>query len=691
MARIRVKLSNGQTGTIDENEFDSSSMQRVDAGQQQPQAPVQQPQSTASNVGSKTIDFLKGLTKPVVRFGESLGQAAGLQSKDAKAQKSSEQALFKQINRLQSKAAALNKKGKTKEAKRLLSLAQEQSAFLQKGAEDKIQTAQEGTEDVIKGAVGTGSFFVPGGKSPLSRILASGVAGGAGGFGVSEKGEELESTVGGAVIGGAIGIGSELLGAVGSKLTKGRLGKGKTGVKISGAKIKKDPFFASTKEAFEATANDIGITPKTSSKQATEIIEGAFKTSQSQIDDLLRNSEGISDDVINKNLAKHFENSNIDPKSPGGKKLLNLVTNKLNKASGNNVALNQLKSTARGEMGNAFSKGGENLTQKQEVWAMVHKTLKDSLDTVSPEIRKINTSQHNLFGLADEFSPKAVKEITQKVGIKIPFTSGAEIPTPVSQQGFQRGAESLGGGVRSILGAPGRGLEAAGQLATQTPQAGKNVLINQLLQGGQQPQAQPQQDVQSQLGASTQQGGLPPPPQTPQQPPAQQQGFGKVDINMVNMAQLMLEPKEANKIISIYERQQKQVKDKAVDNSKQIILDQLDDMEKMLADPKLSKGRVGGKYEQIQSALGLDPRLKALKQSLTIAAPIIGKNILQLGRLTDEDIRLAMDTLPSETLTPVENATRIKKLRKLLNSSFSEAKDTTEMDMLEELLGSAPL
>lgn len=98
----------------------------------------------------------------------------------------------------------------------------------------------------------------------------------------------------------------------------------------------------------------------------------------------------------------------------------------------------------------------------------------------------------------------------------------------------------------------------------------------------------------------------------------------------------------------------------------------LTDINTLLTSGDISTGRIGSKVERVQSALGLDPSLRDLEQAIDVAAPVIGKNILELDRLTDEDVRLAKRSLPEPSDTPEEIRRKIERLNGIIVSKYGE-------------------
>lgn len=189
MARILVKLQNGGVGTIEEQEFNPQSMQRLDAPTQV-QTPTQQTQvqvpnppqkDLASSIGGALGDFLKSASKPfrvagegAVDIGRLLGHATGL----------------KPIT------------------------GQEKPVFL--SPEENTQVAQNVANpnllknSIVQEAAGLGSWAVPFGKASqgaglLGRILQKAVLPGAAAGALSDIGggeSTPESIAGNAVLGG---------------------------------------------------------------------------------------------------------------------------------------------------------------------------------------------------------------------------------------------------------------------------------------------------------------------------------------------------------------------------------------------------------------------------------------------------------------------------------------------------------
>jgi len=85
-------------------------------------------------------------------------------------------------------------------------------------------------------------------------------------------------------------------------------------------------------------------------------------------------------------------------------------------------------------------------------------------------------------------------------------------------------------------------------------------------------------------------------------------------------------------------------------------------------------GRIGGPIGSLMSMIGIDSgKRRQLEQMVNIAAPILGVNVLKLGRLTNEDIELAKKVLPSPDDTPQEITAKIANIRALLERTYGKS------------------
>jgi len=98
----------------------------------------------------------------------------------------------------------------------------------------------------------------------------------------------------------------------------------------------------------------------------------------------------------------------------------------------------------------------------------------------------------------------------------------------------------------------------------------------------------------------------------------------------------------------------------------------LDSMENTLSG--ISTGRLGGPWENVKSFFG-DKSLRQFEQQKLLLGPQVAKDIMQLGRLSDEDRKAAEESLPQISDTPEEVKVKIDTLRTILNKSYGDKSD----------------
>ncbi len=534
---------------------------------------------------------------------------------------------------------------------------------------------------VAKPLVGAAALGVGGGSTALGRVGSSALSGAMSGFGSSRKGEEITSSLGGAAIGTAFGVGFEGLRGIGQKLLAARAAKTPT---VSGTALASEPGF--TKKLAEAknVAKEIGIRDSMPSMGKVKAIDTAFSKYQDDIMARLKGADPIDENTLLQKLDDNFNNSNIDESMPQTKRLITQALNKLDDAVGDNVKLNELKSFARNEMGNFFSKGGSAPTQKQEVWGMVYNTIKDSLDTVSPDIRVLNNKQRVLFDLADEFVG-AAKASTDQLGIRVPFTD-ATIPTGASKEAVSQAAGNVGKVITAPITGARKALELGSQV--QVPQMLKNVLAAGVIQPGQEAApVQTPQDTQttpdisgspdevlsqltsmgvdpavaSEFAAGLQQAA-------PEQTDTSVTGMPKITAEMAALGQIVLNPDDAKKLKEAYSIQEAAAKEGAGGKgSPQAetalrILTSLKDIYGDVQGQGLTAqspglGRILGSVKGNYNALTQDSSEAAnYKDSTGAFVSLLTRGLGQSGVLTEQDIKLAKDAIPKFSDTPEKAA-----------------------------------
>lgn len=466
------------------------------ARQVQTQQPVAQSKNFSSKVGDFFVNTAKGAVKPLVDYGKFVGEA-GAQGYRALTDPLMKKATFNPGQMTEEDWIAL---GKLKES------------FLVDPSEikDRGEIALTGS----KKTAGAMAYAVPGGQATTGgRIASAGVSGLLSGYGSSEKGQELSSTIGGGATGLATGLFFEGLRGVNQRLKQKRVNT-KREVNLT-KQIKNDPFFLKNEKELQQLADDLGVNVKgLSPRKKMEIIQEAFENRQTQINQTLQGQnlsnistdQGNAVDTLYDSLIDRLNQTDYTPGNKTYENKVNLQLQKLANVGDDPVALNQYKSELRGQLANAFKKidKGTALTKDEEIRMAAYQAIKDTLDTVSPDIRALNAEQAGIYRLADEFGGLIQKDKPVKLG-----ALGVGIDLPVTREQTARRTSQLwdilGAGPKGIMNLAGKtgqvlqGVEGATPTMATMAQYGpvvRNALLSKILgSGGQQEQA-PQQPGQ---------------------------------------------------------------------------------------------------------------------------------------------------------------------------------------------------
>jgi len=128
---------------------------------------------------------------------------------------------------------------------------------------------------------------------------------------------------------------------------------------------------------------------------------------------------------------------------------------------------------------------------------------------------------------------------------------------------------------------------------------------------------------------------------------------------------------------------QEQTKVAAKNQSLNIINSTLSKIEEDLK--KIPTGRVGGAYSAILGKFGFSPVQTSLRQNIALSVPILSKEILNLGVLSNQDLSFVLPTLPNENDTPAEAKKKIENLRALLEGATITSNPT--IDFLQGYMG----
>lgn len=436
--------------------------------------------------------------------------------------------------------AAFTLAGASEEEKERARKIQQQGLLKQLSLSPTEQTRLEEApgREVAKTVAGQTAFFVPGASTVAGAVGTGAVAGGLGGFGASAPGEELETALGGAVLGGAIGGGGKIVGKGMQKIGQHFQAKGqKTASNILNVQTKATPKYSVNKEAMEEFAGELGL-----SGTADDML-GQLGGSWDEVSSAIRSKLGLADDIADDTLIDSFINriskdTEFIPDDKVFQKEVTNMLNRLDKAGTNATKVYDLKAEIAGEMDSIFKKidMGRDPNRIEQIKLAFFNSLKDSIDTVSPEVRQLNTLQHKMY----ELSKGLVKSSKKAKPLKFKLPIGGDIP--IGQQ--QKLQAAAGKGATGL----GKILETGGEKVAGISQ---NRALLQGIIGGETPE-EPEvaKETPDDVLLSILDGKEDKIFETSIENQANK-GF-RITPEIVAMAQIMLSPKEAKKISNAF-------------------------------------------------------------------------------------------------------------------------------------------
>jgi len=472
----------------------------------QPITPSPQPEpSIVSRVGQGVVDVAKGVFAAPARFGKALGGAAGMVATQGDFEKTQED-LRNTADKYTQKAIELSKVGNKEESDRMFQLAQETIKKGQDMANERLGQADEGIQDTIKGGVGTAAFFVPGGQATLPARVASGAATGAmAGYGASKEGEELSSTVGGATIGGAVPIVTNVLGkiigAVKPAQEENILKRAGDYLREDATKIRVKPsvWGAQQEKAIQETLNDLDI--KGTPQQKYELLSPRMEKLGQEITTELRASPS---EIPVKNVMTKFHDAlksairTSDLTTTTAQKEIKGYLTDLYEAAGHDI-----KGTITNENFFALKKlvnedyqgvakkllNNNPLTDREKVIQVARQVFDRVVSEANPKVKEMTLMQSHLYDAAHSLSVARDSIPTTRI-------AGTTVPTPILKGGEDKLGEILQNAGKSAQTVQQKGMDIANAVGSVVPPANM-VIASGVGATGEQNSPQSQQDQQT--------------------------------------------------------------------------------------------------------------------------------------------------------------------------------------------------
>jgi len=645
---MTIRIRNTATGEIKEVEENELQQYGISA--------PQQTQSFTGKLGSGALGLLKnigllatGLPRSVLTAGSEIAQMP------------TKLVIEQRLKKLQSQPQTQESVDEqVRLAKELEHIAK---TPLLTGEEQQIFSKGMGA-GALKGAkmgAGTGGALLPG-FGALQGMLAGGVTG------FAASGESLEETVGGTLLGTALGGITGEVTKLGSKLFNKITGRKPKAIKVTGKELPSDPFFSTGKKELQKMSDDIGLVKTLSPDDQATTIGKAFNNMQDDIQKLLKGADPVDENKLLDTFADELLGTEFRDATPTQRAFINQLLSRVEKTKFDPVKINALKSSLRGELGSAFTaiKAGRVPKSTDQAKMALYKSLKISLDDVSPRIRSINTKQNTLYNLADEViggiqnSPNAkiTPPLVKGVGLELPFTQ-ADVTSKVAT------AMGLPSKLMSTLG-QSTGGRAVQQLSRVAPAlAGMGVST---IAGAETPAIQ---EVQQQTGEQMLQGmlGVGAEPQVSQQQSELQQNL---------LMLMLLDPSNAKTYEMIAKMQGGEGvgADLTADQRKGItkldqaanLVDEYETQLKKIGSQDIGPlARVLGVGKGIAAAAGAAPNVKAFKEFRKGTRATLAKALGEVGTLSDTDKKDILALIPNVTDSTIEIELKLQQMRTLIN------------------------
>ncbi len=233
--------------------------------------------------------------------------------------------------------------------------------------------------------------------------------------------------------------------------------------------VKADPFYADNVKILQDVQKKLGL--KGSAEVQLAELPKLFKKTQTEIKSQLSKASAPEKGVLKTNFANEIEGASYNTVNPEFARAMQAQSEILAKLEGQPAsALYDQLGKYRGQLKSAFKKidRGTTLTPVEEARLASFNAIKSTLDTVSPEIRALNTLENQMYQLS-----KGLVKSKGKGGVALPVVGkvGGTITQGVKDATGQA-LETVGGIPAKVGNLPttpaGLGVAAkAGDLTTQ--------------------------------------------------------------------------------------------------------------------------------------------------------------------------------------------------------------------------------
>lgn len=481
MARIFVRLQDGQEGSIDDSEFNPATMTKIGGGSTPttptttPTAPVAPPDKSIlqGNIKSDKLfsgdsllsNVLNSVSSPFVKTGKNLAGAGFEVARAADSALGNKNAYVNQDTRQTVENPFIDVNNFTN------------------------GLASKGVTDQVKNSAAIASWGVPFGKAGFlgSKFIAPGAAVGAAQAlpDATSAEDVVKGAVTGAVTGGALQLGGKVLGKVlggTSKISPSlEVGAQKLEQGTRTIRVKPSVYGAGQEKAINETLTKYKV--KGSAQQQYEALQPTMDKIESKITDVIKSNPDVSvtrNDVLEsfrKSLASSVRSGELTDKQAVSEtqKYLDDLT-KASGGTGKFTDINLEKLRALKKLVNEDYKGvyaitsnpmsAKALTPRQKVIEAAWDSLDGAVKNASPEMKTLLKDESNLYKSAPSLSSARSNPPTLRF-------MGTSIPAGVTQKGKDV--------LTDVLRRGGKITSGVSDVATSIQDQSRNPLIKTLL------------------------------------------------------------------------------------------------------------------------------------------------------------------------------------------------------------------